>query len=1099
MEHSERIGQSPFARLLQAYSEILSRQQYTITALSKWPSERSRRAPDFAWIGDDISSEQLFMGTGQAIIKSSHDAFADVRRMCATLEVNPYDRELLYGYPCVIGRTGDGIIRGPLLFTSISVQPMRRDLCLELADTQLRFNPYLFDRGGDPELQSHRLAELVREVPELPLTPEKLRDFVSVLRREIPELEVAADLGGAFTSPPDRPTAETPLTLIDQAVLLIAPKYNYFLQNDLRTITESDHGDAAFALKSLLYGATDTRQTEITSDTVDRANLYFPFPANRAQRKVALLVEDETTSLIHVEGPPGTGKSHTIANLACHLAATGRNVLITSQKDQALKVVDEKLRELNCPHLPATLPRDAAGRAALARQLESIKADRVSSEVQRDRDECSSRHDRIAATLAQAHDALTTARELEHRLAHNARARVEARNIIATLRPRWELRKASHALRRLGEDTDAIGRKARHERERARAYASRLMALDAELRIASATRATRNVLRDMKKLLAKNDKRAANYRHFDDWKNNPARARALLSVLPVWIMSPDDVARLFPCEPGLFDVVIVDEASQVDLPSIFPTLYRAKKAVVVGDTKQMQAARFKMIKSEIVNETFARYELNQLLQIDELDPRGISLLDLAASRCDEEVLLDEHFRSLPPIIEFSNRKWYDGRLRIMTDMRKKRFGSPEQAAVELHFVEGGYVKDGQTNEPEARSLLEFLKGLLKNPSYHEASMGILCLFDEQADLIQKMVLEEISAEDRERHRIVVAQPDGFQGDERDVILYSLSWDDNGMSRQALSQRQRDDLHIQGMLNVMFTRARDEIHIFHSAPIKSFAMASGNKGVLQEWLEHCEEAQKRKRSPDAKLGKVDSEFEAQVADALQSRGVEVIHQYPACGYRIDLVCKSGDRWVGVECDGERYHLDELGNQRPEDLYRQDVLERAGWTIVRIPYSKWRRNPEEQIEKVLSVLAGNGERGDTTCKGQNASSDAAPQEKPTRGSRTLWVSKDQSLFIEGVRRGLREKDELIRFVLRELGYKRLGPRIRNNLEGALAGLIRDKILVYENDLYLLPQSTREASLCINASTESSAPRPTSRTSSQHRRRRRSYPRYRYLRYY
>jgi superfamily I DNA and/or RNA helicase len=78
---------------------------------------------------------------------------------------------------------------------------------------------------------------------------------------------------------------------------------------------------------------------------------------------------------------------------------------------------------------------------------------------------------------------------------------------------------------------------------------------------------------------------------FDRLKGQPDRAKSLLKMLPVWILAPDDVARLFPDEAELFDVVIVDEASQVDLPSIAPVLYRAGTAVVFGDTKQMKLRR----------------------------------------------------------------------------------------------------------------------------------------------------------------------------------------------------------------------------------------------------------------------------------------------------------------------------------------------------------------------------------------------------------------------------------------------------------------------------------------------------------------------------
>ena len=128
-------------------------------------------------------------------------------------------------------------------------------------------------------------------------------------------------------------------------------------------------------------------------------------------------------------------------------------------------------------------------------------------------------------------------------------------------------------------------------------------------------------------------------------------------------------------------------------------------------------------------------------------------------------------------------------------------------------------------------LVEHLAHMVTDPDYDGASIGVLCLFEEQVALINEMVTATIDPEEWEEHDMVVVNPDGFQGDERDVILYSLSWDNEVMPRAALSARQMDTPHIQGMLNVAFTRARDEIHVFHSAPIDTFTMAGDRRGPL----------------------------------------------------------------------------------------------------------------------------------------------------------------------------------------------------------------------------------------------------------------------------
>jgi hypothetical protein len=143
----------------------------------------------------------------------------------------------------------------------------------------------------------------------------------------------------------------------------------------------------------------------------------------------------------------------------------------------------------------------------------------------------------------------------------------------------------------------------------------------------------------------------------------------------------------------------------------------------------------------------------------------------------------------------------------------------------IHRVVYGSVYAGtQENEREAAELVG-IQDLMEHPGYAEATFGVICLFEEQMRLMNDLVRDQIPEELRAAHDLVVVNPDGFQGDERDVIFYSLSYDANGMTQSALSARQADREHVQGMLNVAFTRARDEMHIFHTAAIGEFGMAS----------------------------------------------------------------------------------------------------------------------------------------------------------------------------------------------------------------------------------------------------------------------------------
>lgn len=226
------------------------------------------------------------------------------------------------------------------------------------SDEVVRFNSLPFRGEGDTEARELAIRQVIDATPSLPLGTGDFRRFIDILVHTLGVARADARLDGTLVTPPTMPTRGDGLWLIDQAAIFIAPKTAYFLVSDLATIGQQ--GAAGFGnscIASLLGRADEAPQVDITVDDLDRKTVYYPFPSNRAQRRAAILVEEPTTRLIRIEGPPGTGKILTIANLAGHLAATGKSVLITSQKDKALQVVGERLRELNLPELPMTLLR----------------------------------------------------------------------------------------------------------------------------------------------------------------------------------------------------------------------------------------------------------------------------------------------------------------------------------------------------------------------------------------------------------------------------------------------------------------------------------------------------------------------------------------------------------------------------------------------------------------------------------------------------------------------------------------------------------------------------------------------------------------------
>jgi very-short-patch-repair endonuclease len=1048
--HSAEIEPGLVEALASAYATLIKRQRTASAAFVRWSSPR-RRGNEFCWLPP---GPETLLCTGKPIRIAAGDPIHDsIRKMMATIELNPYERELLYGYPYVVGHAGGVAIRAPLLTIPIQIHADGNVLVVQPNEEIVRFNSLPFRTPVDSAVHEQALERLIDMTPHFPLPAAELRQFAECVAREM-GIDNRAQLDGQLVATPSQPTAEAKLTIVANAACFVAPKTSYFLASDLEHIAKKGAAAAGSTAFGWLIGK---RGEEPTSNIFgDSRKVHFPFPSNASQRRVALLADDPGNKIIVVQGPPGTGKSLTIANVACHLVASGKRVLISSQKDKALDVVDDMLRSLDLAQLPMTLLRqDIDSRRELRDRLDSIQKTRSVEETRGQNARAGASFSRMVDDTARRESQLAASLPLEHFVALADRRLADAAGLLRRMGARWGVWRAlSLAERRAPIRSDALGdQAAKLRRELLKAAVESLKAA-ADCRVGEASKSERNQLREFSKLLARNQTSARNFSIFDRLKREPEKCEALLNILPCWIMNPDDVARLFPCEPGLFDVVIIDEASQCDLPSMAPVMFRAKQAIIAGDSKQMQAQRFAFTNSQVALQSWHEHGLDHFDPDGWLDPARVDLLHLASHRLDEEAFLDEHYRSLPPIIDFSNQRWYGGRLRIMRDREDQRVGDGQTAAVTLHRVADGQVHPGtQENEREAAALVDALREKLAHPGYAEATFGVICLFEEQMQLVNDLVSERIDEALRSAHELVVVNPDGFQGDERDVVFYSLSYDAAGMEQAALSARQADREHIQGMLNVAFTRAREEIHIFHSAEIKDFGMASG-RGTILDWLRHCEtESAERPAVPSQQAERADSEFEAELIGILTARGIQVTAQYPSCGFFIDIVAEVKGERVAIECDGELWHLDEHGELRMEDVQRQEILERAGWNVLRIPYRSWRKDREGQIRRVVEALAHHDEPAEPVPHAEPAASHDGP---------SLNLSSYEAAIFRAAQNGEPGYDEVLRSARIQLGLARLGPRVRTDLESAIQTMQARGILSNEDHEVFLTEKFKNAAV-------------------------------------
>jgi very-short-patch-repair endonuclease len=1041
--------------LATAYAALIRRQRTASAAFVRW-STANRRAHEFAWLG--LGREILMTGGREIRVGTDSPLHDQLNKMMATIELNPYERELLYGYPYVVGQTEGVVIRAPLLTVPISIRAEGGILTVRPEGDLLRFNSLPFRSDFETAAHELALARLIERTPEYPLRLEELGLFVDALAREM-KTSITGKMDGTIAAPPTQPRVTMTLTVVDNAACFVAPKTGYFLASDLLQIAKAGAETVAHTALGWLIGSSGSTPTSNSFE--DSRRVYFPFGSNKSQRHVAILADDPNNQIIVVQGPPGTGKSKTIANVACHLVARGKRVLITAQKDKAMEVVDGMLRELGLAQMPMTLLRqDRDSKEELRGRLDSIQKTRSVQESAEGRKREQEAHRQLVEEAELDESALANALKSEELVARADLRVASAPSWFPRLQARWARRGALHRAGQLApETTDALGERTSSQRALLLDHSVRILAAASEHRTGEATRAERNQLREFSKLLGRNQTSYKNFSIFDRLKSDPSRCHMLLKILPCWIMSPDDVARLFPCEPGLFDVVIVDEASQCDLPSMTPVLYRAKQAIVAGDSKQMQAQRFAFTAGQVAAQAWREHGLDKLDPDGWLDPGRIDLLQLAAIRGSEEAFLNEHFRSLPGIISFSNDRWYRSRMRLMRDPDDRRVGDPNAPAMRLHRVaEGRVTPNSQENPVEAEALIAELRRLLANPGYAEASFGVVCLFEEQMRLMNEVIATAIDDEVRQAHDLVVVNPDGFQGDERDVILYSLSYDAINMDQASISARQADRDHIQGMLNVAFTRAREEVHVFHSAPIEAFGMASG-EGTLLDWLKHCARIELTTFDPSS-LGliRTQSEFEANVIKALQGQGIKTVAQYPSCGFFIDIVAeREGDR-VAIECDGEIWHEDEHGELKVEDVERQEILERAGWRVLRIPYRRWRLDPAAQIARVTRALLESKDDDEATSMSVPGAV-ASPNSPKTKA---IAVDRFEAAILLALRAGVHDHDAVLNAARANLGKSRMGSQIRLSLETAITSLSGKGLLVVEDSELFASDLGRSAAL-------------------------------------
>lgn len=668
-----------------------------------------------------------------------------------------------------------------------------------------------------------------------------------------------------------------------------------------------------------------------------------------------------------VTGPPGTGKSQAIVSMAASVLLQGGTVLVASKNHQALDAVEDRLGSL-APDLPF-LVRTLDPSRELDKSVEQVLTDMLNETGLRVRQQDPLLLGQAASLSADRRRTVETIRrraELECEIAAlveriEARERFAAdddrppeleqvrtgifvrfwRAIAAIFRKRAQ-RKAEVNLEVLPEGAPLSALRARlvdlRNARSALPAADDPVKLTGEIMdlvttILPTALSARVALRDEERQAL--DAARADHQFHGDRTFPSDLTRAVLQHRPLWLASVLGTPKRIPLDDGLFDLVIFDEASQCDIASALPLFARAKRAVVVGDDRQLS---FIPQLGQAQDRNLMKAQGLPTLGMGRFAQSRQSLFDFAKRVPGvPRVLLRHQYRSAGPIVDYISETFYGGQLTTSYDPKTIRPPKDQKPGIAWSHVPGpGIAQQGNVNPAEAEAIAAHIHMLLVDQGY-DGSLGVISPFRPQVQTIEAAVRAKVPVQKLEGAEFRVATVDGFQGQERDLILFSPCLSANSaMSAVTFVQK---DLR---RLNVAISRARAVAHVFgdldyaRSAKVRALARLAA---VATEPRRTVGE------------GVFDSEWERRVFYALKERGLDPQPQFEIAGRRLDfaLFGATGVK-LDLEVDGRHWHQDTDGRRKMTDHWRDHQLQSLGWRVRRF----WVDELSKDMEACLDLI-------------------------------------------------------------------------------------------------------------------------------------------------
>ncbi|GGN94333.1 AAA domain-containing protein [Nocardia rhizosphaerihabitans] len=422
------------------------------------------------------------------------------------------------------------------------------------------------------------------------------------------------------------------------------------------------------------------------------------------------------------------------------------------------------------------------------------------------------------------------------------------------------------------------------------------------------------------------------------------------SAVPVWIMPIYRVVEQLDIEPDMFDVVVIDEASQAGAEAVF-LQYLAKRIVVIGDDRQVSPSGVG-VKIETVRGLAGQYLADNPHIASWIDTKR-SLFDDAGMRFSSRLTLVEHRRCVPEIIGFSNKIAYAKDAKPLIPVRV--YGSDRLPPIRTEYVADGASTKSNVNEVEADRIVTRVVECLADPRYASKTFGVVSLLGApQAELIWNKLLLVVTPEELDRRQLRCGDAADFQGAERDVIFLSMvkapGPDSRLVAQSAESAIQR--------YNVAVSRAADQLWLFHSVSLEQL----GNPNDLRyQLLDYCLSAEKSSAPEESELPApvredrlvppFESVFEQQVFNRIVARRYRVIARYDVGIHTLDMVVVGGHGRVAVLCEGDVWGGPQSYQQA---LTWQRDLQRCGWPFFRVRRSAFVADPEQALAPLWEML-------------------------------------------------------------------------------------------------------------------------------------------------